>query len=153
MAQVVGSMEIEVLPEDSASTSTGNGSSPKITRKRKRRPEKWKRNVLKAKRVKGEQYETSSGKTIPPRQTGPPCSCMRQCMTKFTDDQKSRIITSFNQLEGKNAQDAHLHGLIRAKKVQRCRGHPASSRTASYVYEVSLDVCYMLHTCPLTPPP
>ena len=136
MAQVVGSMEIEVLSEDSASTSTGNGSSPKITRKRKRRPEKWK-----------------LGKTIPPRKTGPPCSCMRQCTTKLTDDQKSRIITSFNQLEGKNAQDAHLHGLIRAKKVQRRRGQPASSRTASYVYEVSLDVCYMLHTCPLTPPP
>ena len=41
--------------------------------KRKAKPGEWKRNAAKLKRARGEEYISSSGKKIAPRNTGNKC--------------------------------------------------------------------------------
>ena len=133
-------MDIEVLPGNNGSSSNGsNGVTPKVTRKRQRRPETWTKNVKKMKRAKGEEYTTKSGKVILARKQGQPCKCKRKCFTKFTSDQPQRIFRSFNDLADKNLQDSHLFGLIRQQQVKRRRAMSLQqrNRTFTYVYRVS----------------
>ena len=71
---------------------------------------------------------------------GPPCKCKKQCYTKFTDDERTKIFSLFWELGDKAVQDAYLHGLIRVKRVGRRRPRKLEStspREATYVYVVS----------------
>lgn len=76
-----------------------NGSSdsiPKRPRKRSRRPENWKRNVIKYKQARSEQYVSpSTGKTVPAKTTGNPCSCKNHCFDLFTEEERETILESF----------------------------------------------------------
>ena len=136
----IPSMIIEQLPGNGSSS---NGGTPRITRKRPRRPDTRQRNVKKAKRAKGEEYVSASGNVVPPRVTGPPCTCKRRCFSKFTDEQKEIIVESFNGLADKGLQDAYLHGLISARDVKRRRPRIRSeamtrNRAVSFYYRVSM---------------
>lgn len=137
-------MDIPQLPGTSSSSTT----TPTRPRKRKARPETWKKAVLKTKRVRGEAYiSPASGKEVPAAQQGPPCGCKRKCYQKlFTEEERSRIFTCFWELGDKNVQDAYLHGLIRVNKVARRRGSSERTpRSASYKYVVSLYT-YIVYT-------
>ena len=128
--------DIPHLPTGSSSSS----ATPLRPRKRKRRPETWKRNVAKVKRAKGEEYiSPTTGKVIEGAKQGPPCTCQRKCFERFSEAELSRIFTCFWELGDKNVQDAYLHGLIRVKKVERRRPRRShcKDRNATFVYVVS----------------
>ena len=57
-------------------STNGSSDTPARPKKRKRKPETWKKNVAKVKRVRGEVYiSPSTGKEVEARKTGPPCRC------------------------------------------------------------------------------
>ena len=131
-------MDIPQVPGASSSSST---STPIRPRKRKARPETWKRTEAKAKRSRGESYiSPTTGKTIEAAKQGPPCSCKRKCFEKFTQEELSKIFNCFWKLGSKDVQDAYLHGLIHVRKVarHRARKKEATARSVSYVYVVSV---------------
>ena len=107
-------------------------------KERPRQPEQWTRNAMKAKRAKGESYTRADGTVVAARKAGSPCSCKLQCFAKFTAEETSCLLESFNDLGTKNLQDAYLHGLISPKRVQRHRPRQGSraARRLSYSYKV-----------------
>ena len=121
--------------------SSSSGSTPVRPRKRPRKPELWERNISKSKRAKGEAYlSQTTGRVVEAAKPGPPCSCRRQCFSKFTEEEKTKIFSGFWGLGNKSVQDAYLHGLIRVRKVARRRPRNTEScpREATFVYVVSL---------------
>lgn len=46
---------------------------PEPLKKRQRRPETYKRNIIKISKVKGVEHTNWKGKVLPPRATGPRC--------------------------------------------------------------------------------
>ena len=123
------------LPPQSSSSST----TPVRPRKRPRKPTLWKRNAAKSKRAKGESYVQSSGQVVDAAKPGPPCTCKKNCFSKFTDEERGKIFSGFWGLGDKAVQDAYLHGLIRVRKVERRRPRKSMStpREATFVYVVS----------------
>ena len=120
--------------------SSSSSSTPIRPRKRKARPELWKRTVAKTKRAKGDTYTSpATGEVVEPRVQGPPCACKKKCYEKFSAEQLSRIFACFWELADKNIQDAYLHGLIRVRKTTRARPLDSTKkpRTSSFVYVVS----------------
>jgi hypothetical protein len=138
------SVSVTVSLAGNGRSSNGSSDTPKRPKKRPRQPESWKRNVAKAKRAKGEEYTSpSTGKTIPARSTGPPCTCKKRCFELISDDEKRQLLEAFNGLTSKDLQDAHLFGLIVSNKIKRRRPRGASARSArraSYTYHVRLNV-------------
>ena len=127
---------MELPPQSSSSSST-----PIRPRKRLRKPDLWKRNLAKTKRPKGEAYVSQgTGQEVEAAKPGAPCSCKKQCFSKFTEEERKKIFSCFWGLGDKSVQDAYLHGLIRVRKVARRRPRTAQSsrspRENSFVYVV-----------------
>ena len=134
------SVSVTVSLAGNGHSNNGSSDTPRRPRKRPRRPDTWKRNEAKAKRAKGEEYQSpSTGKTVPARCIGSPCGCKKKCFDQFSDEEKHIIVESFNGLANKDLQDGHLFGLISPKEIKRRRPRLDSgrSRIASYTYHVS----------------
>ena len=102
------------------SSTNGSSDTPVRPKKRPRRPDRWKKNVAKLKRVRGEEYiSPSSGRVVPPRKTGEACKCKRRrCFEYFSDHEKKDILSQFNHLANKEIQDAYLFGLISSSALK-----------------------------------
>lgn len=85
----------------SENESSDNEERKKGTRKRKRNPEGWKRNMSKKLRNSGEPYRSLyTGKLIPAKQMLPPCkdTCRRKCTSKFTEEERQQHFDTFWKL-------------------------------------------------------
>lgn len=95
-------LDISSLPGPSTSNKSDVKKIPvekdqKLTRKRKRQPEKWKKNVLKKARKSGLQYTNKKGKVFRPKEVRNKL-CSGKCPYKCPN-----IIIRQNQ------EDIHLH--------------------------------------------
>lgn len=94
-------------------STNGSSDTPSRPRRRKRRPEAWKKNQAKAKHARGEAYVSpSTGKAVEARKTGPPCRCKRKCFDQFSGEEMDGILKDFYDTGDKQLQDAYLFGLI-----------------------------------------
>ncbi|CAG4955519.1 unnamed protein product [Colias eurytheme] len=86
----------------------------KKTRKRKREPKKWKKNVRKDNRAKGKQYINTKGKTIPQKEidVDQPCPCVEKCHTKISPSQQKELFQKFYELGTFDLQTSYLFSLI-----------------------------------------
>ena len=128
------------MSSDNNSSSDSN-NNVNHSKKRKRDPRNWKRNSDKLKRLRGELYVSISGKVVPARETGPACNCRRKCVDILDEEEKQEIITKFNSLSSKEAQDAFLCASIAPRPVQRRRprkGDESGVRNFSYAYKVCI---------------
>lgn len=83
---------------------------------------KYKRNVIKTAKVKGQAYTSYSGKHVDQRvQECFNCRCAVKCYAKLTDETKSDIWNNFYSFENKNVQDTYLQGLIEKRQAKRRR--------------------------------
>ena len=120
------------------------------TRKRKRNPANWTRNVKRKNKALGLEYTRSDGSLAPSRKTGQPCNCRKKCFTCFSDTEKQQIIDDFNGLGRKESQDSHLFGLVSQRPCERHRSRSSTkARNFSYTYKVCLyckhiDTCYYM---------
>ncbi|CAG9763718.1 unnamed protein product [Ceutorhynchus assimilis] len=117
------------------------------TKKRKRRPEKWKKNINKLKRNSGKQYINKKGIVVSEKRLGPRCQCRGKCFDILTEVEKNTIFGNFYSMQDKNIQDSYLGALIDVKKVVRRRKTTeVEKKIYSYYYHVkvgpkSVKVC------------
>ena len=69
---------------------------PSGARKRPRNPDSWKQNKAKKARNSGEEYQSrNTGRTVPARRVGNPCSCQKQCFDVIGMDAINAIHSEF----------------------------------------------------------
>lgn len=95
--------------------------TPKRSRKRQRKPETWKRNILKNKRLIGEEYMTNKG-IVKPKKT---CkeyvhTCRYKCKL-FTEEERQRLFTKLQELPSYDMKTNFLASCIQKKAPQRTK--------------------------------
>ena len=73
--------------------------SPSEASVRTRNPRDWKKAIAKEKRDAGQEYViVHSGKRVPAKQPGPPCTCKKKCNDKIGRDNVIEILVTFGVL-------------------------------------------------------
>lgn len=143
--------ETEEAGLDSHPNGSGEGSpeDPPKSRKRVRRPEKWKKTKRAKQRNSGEAYTSTSGKQVRAREmNNTPCGCSRRCYENVPADGRKKLFQGFWSTGNFDVQNAYLCGCIKIEAVGRhytSHGRPSrrSYTRAYYVNNgaVSVRVC------------
>lgn len=107
-----------------------------ITRKRKRQPEKWKRNIMKKKREAGEEYLNMKGELKRKKvvQTGCEATCNYNCSTRFSNNKREEIKAQFYSLND-DQKYKYYNEYTERKQTERKRTQKETSRRKySFVY-------------------
>ncbi|XP_031328186.1 uncharacterized protein LOC116159361 [Photinus pyralis] len=117
-------------------------SREKISRKRTRIPEKWKKNKAAIARAKGESYLSQNGKIMPQKQIeqGTLCKekCRLNCNDKFTLEARYAILKKYYSLDI-NAKNALLFKSIVIENVQRHRANTTNPKKFTFKYSITYD--------------
>lgn len=105
----------------SSNHSDDSASDPglKGSRKRKKNPKRWQRNVRKRARAEGTRYRMTSGRIKSPRKQGPPCNCPKKCFEQVRKEEQEHLIMQFNHMGTHELQNQYLRGLIVASNIKR----------------------------------
>lgn len=83
-------------------------SPVKKGKKRERKEENWKKNVLKKLKISGKEYEshTSHKRMVKAKKIKPPCkeTCKLQCRLKLTEEEREAIFNSYWGLDNNESQ-------------------------------------------------
>lgn len=116
--------------------------------KRKRNPDKHKRNIIRSSKVKGVEHTNWKGNLVQKRATGDSCKCRLKCFSLFDEDDQINVLTQFNTFKSKDEQDIFLQTLIEKhdKKAYRPRKDDPKSRQCCFKYFVlkqgsKINVC------------
>lgn len=127
---------------------SGSESDEHVSKKRKRNPDKHKRNIIRSSKVKGVEHTNWKGDLVQKRVTGERCKCRLKCFSLFDEDDQVNILSRFNNLSSKDEQDILLQSLIEKhdKKAHRPRQDNPKSRQCSFKYFVlkqgsKINVC------------
>nr|CAI5850994.1 unnamed protein product [Callosobruchus analis] len=119
-------------------TSNDNDSSPERSlKRRKKQPHEWKQNKRKQARLRGEEYVSTSGKTISRKMVGE-ISCSDKCTEQILQDEKQAILSKLHEMKSKDQQDTYLMGLMEVKPIARRRKSSRNCvKTATFSYWIS----------------
>lgn len=112
--------------------------SDEIKPKKRAKPEEWKDNKRKKLRACGEELVNRKGKVIPARKKGDKCRCKRRCLYIFSSSITSRILSNFNKLGNKVAQDAYLQNLIKVSPIKNSKTEATRHNLQNYSYEIHI---------------
>nr|CAI5850995.1 unnamed protein product [Callosobruchus analis] len=120
-------------------TSNDNDSSPERSlKRRKKQPHEWKQNKRKQARLRGEEYVSTSGKTISRKMVGEISSCSDKCTEQILQDEKQAILSKLHEMKSKDQQDTYLMGLMEVKPIARRRKSSRNCvKTATFSYWIS----------------
>nr|CAI5821871.1 unnamed protein product [Callosobruchus analis] len=120
-------------------TSNDNDSSPERSlKRRKKQPHEWKQNKRKQARLRGEEYVSTSGKTISRKMVGEISSCSDKCTEQILQDEKQAILSKLYEMKSKDQQDTYLMGLMEVKPIARRRKSSRNCvKTATFSYWIS----------------
>ena len=114
------------------------GAVPKM-RKRKEE-EKWKKNITKKKRDRGEEYVSrTTSKVVPGRRVGAPCTCPKNCFQTLGDEAIQLIFKNYWDMGSHNAQSAYISKMVTSKQVKNPSVGESSRRKATKEYTVNMD--------------
>lgn len=105
------SFNADIAVSSSSTLTPTLGVNTKPKKRRKSNPAKWKRNVNKACRLKGEEYVTVKGKTIPGKPMRPPPCVNRpnhKCCERIPEAARKIIFDQFHSYETLQAQREFL---------------------------------------------
>lgn len=90
-------------------------------RKRLRQPSKWKKNIRKEKRAKGEEYVNTKGNTVPSKSinTDIPCKCAQKCHDKINSEQQKELFNRFYAMENFDLQSSYIFSLVKVLPKKR----------------------------------
>ena len=118
-----------------------NFQTPSGARKRKRNEDNWVTNVAKKLRNLGKEYKsTFSKKTVPRRQVGPPCTCMKKCYEQVGTDIINTIHEEYWACGDFNIQASFIQNHSEHRDIKRrCTQNEDAHRSGSWTYHVSVD--------------
>ena len=116
--------------ESDLDNTVSKGTPQKRKRNAKPMPETWKKNVRKAKRAKGETYQSATGKMIPAKSIKyVDCSkCRLRCSETISDEQRNKIFESYWGTGSYVRQRDFLCSHIFEEEKARCTVKGESSR-------------------------
>ncbi|CAL4095343.1 unnamed protein product [Meganyctiphanes norvegica] len=134
----IGSTATDMANSERASSP--DLSSPLKVTARPRQEHTWKKNIAKNKRNHGQEYKSPiTGKVVPARQIGPPCSCNKKCYERVGEENTRRIFNNFWSYGNWVLQTAYLqkHTYVREIK-SKPRGNPSKQRSCSRIFFVTI---------------
>lgn len=109
--QTLYTFNSNIAASSSSSQTSTLSTNTRPKRRRARNPENWKRNINKVRRLKGEEYITDKGKTIPSQPMKSP-SCRgrpkHKCCELISEDVRINIYNQFRSFESLQAQREFL---------------------------------------------
>lgn len=116
--------------------------SEKISRKRPRNEDEWKKKRAALAREQGKAYITYKGKEMPAKEVnlGNLCNenCRLRCGEKLDSESRTKIHTSFYKLDI-NAKNALLFKSIEMHETKRQRKNARRHKSASYKYVITCN--------------
>ena len=104
---------------------------------------RWKINARKKALNSGKPTRNRNGRFVPARVTGPDCGYKLECFQNVDEEERKRILESFNGLADYNLQNIYLRGLIDSREIRRvgaqgmygkADGEKNQKRKCSYEY-------------------
>lgn len=101
------------LDGDEFEPYSGGSSDEYVAKKRKCvNISNWKRNQKKKLLATGKKHVNTRNKMVGPRVVGKDCKCKFKCFQKFNEQERTHVLSKFNEIGGKEMQDTYLCGLI-----------------------------------------
>ena len=104
---------------------------------------KYKSEVIKKAKIKGEAHINHVGKKVMARKTGINCSCRNKCCENYSELDRSALLASLHQFDDKNSQDSYLQGMIERTPIKRSRKSQTTNkhidRPHNFLFHVSLN--------------
>lgn len=135
----------------------------KLTRKRKRNPAKWKRNVSKTSRQSGQAYKNCRGDIQPARGVkvkgcSNPNRCTFKCMTKISQVGRQTIFDSFWALNDAEKRHFYVANVKKSRCAQQCTKAVPSQKSHNFSYyfnymDDDVEVCqqFFFNTLNISP--
>lgn len=142
--------ETNVSTRSTSSDDDGEelGNTVVLINRRRRRPNN--RKILQAKRNKGEQYETKSGRVVEKRRVTALSECRMKCREKITMQDQETLCKELWSIGNYNKRTDYLASLILDvnKKTQRirCTDRDPKPRTINHTYHLRLN-SNMIQVC------
>lgn len=121
----------------------------KRTRKRKRQTQLWKKNIIKSKRNKGEEYTDDKGVVRPAKKMGEPCdeSCKKKCFEKVNEEERRAFFQEYW-----SCPDQHSKWEFIAREVKRIpkktgQDNETSKRNFSREYLLRINKMKTVKVC------
>ncbi|KAJ8944554.1 hypothetical protein NQ314_009460 [Rhamnusium bicolor] len=115
----------------------------KVSRKRKRQENKWKRNVAKKLKNTGQSYVSSTGKEVNGRRLREPCGskCRLKCRDKISLDDRGRLFQQFWEMGNVNKQREYIIRHIKSvsPKYIYKRVNPTRDRSENKAYHFQVE--------------
>jgi len=110
------------------------------TRKRKRQPEKWLREVQKHKCQAGECYETRKGKAKNKRSVQPVnCKCIFACIENVNEEQRQSLCAIYWKSSNNNVRRSFIAAHCTARRKKAGRRNTNSRRQLTIDYHVTIN--------------
>lgn len=119
----------------------------RTSRKRKREPQKWLREIRKRRRQHGKEYESAKGARVPMKSSKPvSCRCKYKCRTKFDKVKKEPIFHQYWEMSYDLQRSFIAHHVKCIDKKRRTQSKEESRRQYTYEYFLPLDGA-LVQTC------
>ncbi|XP_012286080.1 uncharacterized protein LOC105702803 [Orussus abietinus] len=119
---------------------TKSGKEAKDIVKRTKHPEKWKVNIKKNARLRGEEYVGVGGKIVPAKVMGPPCDCRMHCSEKIDEEAREQLHNVFWKTCTWEQRKQYIALSVKESPKQRtrCRGNVKSEHRRQVTFTYSL---------------
>lgn len=131
----------EVANNEIGEDTPNKSEEKKKSRKRKREPDQWEKNLRKEKRLTGEKYINRGGKMVEKRTLKPSCHCRKKCYDKLSADDRSKMHNKFWALRSWDQRKQFVRLSVHSAPISRNRPRNSSQegrRKLSYEYRFTL---------------
>ncbi|XP_035731429.1 uncharacterized protein LOC118445735 [Vespa mandarinia] len=107
---------------------------------RAKHPERWKVNIKKNARLRGEQYVGVGGKIVPAKTMGPPCNCRMHCSKKIDEQAREELHKVFWKTCTWEQRKQYIALSVKESPKQRtrCRGTIKAEERRQVTFTYSL---------------
>ncbi|XP_045453588.1 uncharacterized protein LOC123662839 [Melitaea cinxia] len=131
-------------------------------KKKARNPAAWKQNKRKALKNTGQEHTNSSGKVIPAKKMGPPCTekCLFSCSKRISIEDRQKLFAGYWELGCLTRQRDYIASCITtlASDYRRLKTNPKFARKPNSCFHLPINgdkvrVCktFLLSTLAITP--
>ncbi|CAG9834810.1 unnamed protein product [Diabrotica balteata] len=127
------------LQDGNVSESEKVSTTRNKTKKRKREPEKWIKNVKKQLKNSGKAYQTVKGRTVPAKKPKPPCTnCRLKCPEKINEESRLKLFEDFWNIGDLTKQRYYIKTCMGVVKPKYSLHNANSTRSLNVSYHFTI---------------